>query len=225
MGKHEMPSRRGWLRWWPVAGLAAGASVAGGAAVEHPDASESKPFQSPEDTLSLPKVQPLPSFSWTPSPTAPRPPAVHRGAKKHRKPHRKPPAPARRPSSPPPTHHHPNGSVGALVAFLEAQVGKRYVWGGNGPDAYDCSGLSQQAMARVGVRLPRTSEEQSLIGARVGLDELRPGDLLFWGSPGHASHVAVYIGGGHYIAAENPRVGVVNYSIDFYRPDYGRRVI
>lgn len=114
----------------------------------------------------------------------------------------------------------------ALVAFLKAQLGKPYVFGGNGPNVYDCSGLTRAAYEHVGWHLPRTSEAQSLVGTRVSLSELRVGDLLFWGAaPGLAFHVAIYIGGGKYIAAQNPRVGVVERYVSGYEPNFARRIL
>lgn len=123
---------------------------------------------------------------------------------------------------PPPV---PVTSVGTLVAFLALQVGDRYLLGGNGPFAWDCSGLTKAAYAKIGVHLPRTSQAQSLAGRPVSLSALQTGDLLFWGVPGLAYHVAVYVGNGQYIAAENPATGVVRQSLSYYRPDFARRIL
>src|SRR5574337_1156563 len=87
----------------------------------------------------------------------------------------------------------PHTHASIIIAFLRAQLGEPYGWGGNGPDVWDCSGLTKAAYARVGIHLPRTSQEQSLVGHQVSLRDLRVGDLLFWGSPGTAYHVAIYI--------------------------------
>ncbi len=67
----------------------------------------------------------------------------------------------------------------ALTAAL-SRVGKPYVWGGTGPDAFDCSGLVGWSFAAAGVDLPRTAAEQALAGPAVPLTQLQPGDLLFW---------------------------------------------
>ena len=115
--------------------------------------------------------------------------------------------------------------VEQLVAFLKAQVGKPYVYGATGPGSFDCSGLVMTAFSKIGIDLPRTSESQSNVGTRVSLDDLQPGDVLFWGAPGIAFHDAVYIGDGQYVAAENTRVGVVLYTLAFYRPDFARRIM
>lgn len=119
----------------------------------------------------------------------------------------------------------PHRTSSILLAFLRAQLGKPYVWGGNGPEVYDCSGLTVAAYSRLGVHLPRTSEAQSLVGERVSLSHLAVGDLLFWGSPGLAFHVAIYIGDGKYIAAQNPASGVVERSMRSYEPNFARRIL
>jgi cell wall-associated NlpC family hydrolase len=128
-----------------------------------------------------------------------------------------------KPVKPVPVH---TSGIAAMVAFLRAQLGDRYVLGGNGPDVWDCSGLTKAAYARVGVTLPRTSEDQSIRGSYVNLSRLEVGDLLFWGAgPGLAYHVAIYIGGGRYIAAQNPSVGVVERTLTYSPPDFARRIL
>jgi len=92
-----------------------------------------------------------------------------------------------------------------VLAFLEAQLGKPYLWGATGPDSYDCSGLVEAAFATIGVRLPRTSEEQyaATIGTAFmpsSADAIPPGSLLF-GEGIPPGHVRVSIGGGLAIAA------------------------
>lgn len=89
------------------------------------------------------------------------------------------------------------------VAFAEAQKGKPYRWGATGPDAFDCSGLVQAAYKTVGVKLPRTTAGQVLVGSRVDRASLQIGDLVF-PDPGH---VQLYSGGGRVVEA--PRTGQV----------------
>ena len=98
-----------------------------------------------------------------------------------------------------------------VVAFLtaaESRLGKRYVWGGNGPDVFDCSGLVQWSLAQAGVVMPRVAAEQALTGPQVPLSELEPGDLLFFHTdptaPDYISHVAIYIGHGEMLQAPEP---------------------
>jgi cell wall-associated NlpC family hydrolase len=94
------------------------------------------------------------------------------------------------------------GPAAAAVAFAEAQVGKPYVWGATGPDAYDCSGLTQAAWAAAGVSLPRTTYQQIDAGQRIPVSRLRPGDLVFYFSG--VSHVGMYVGDGEIVHAPHP---------------------
>ncbi|WP_043684503.1 C40 family peptidase [Streptomyces xylophagus] len=93
------------------------------------------------------------------------------------------------------------------IAYATRQLGKPYVWGAEGPDSFDCSGLTSQAWLAAGVAIPRTSEMQWARLKHVPIDEMRPGDLIIYFSD--ASHVAIYIGGGDIISA--PRPGRVVY--------------
>jgi cell wall-associated NlpC family hydrolase len=92
-----------------------------------------------------------------------------------------------------------SGNAAGAVEFALAQVGKPYVWGGSGPDSYDCSGLTSAAWAAAGISLPHSSQMQYSATARVSRDAAQPGDLLFHGSPIH--HVAMYIGNGKMVEA------------------------
>ncbi|MEU6084759.1 C40 family peptidase [Streptomyces sp. NPDC047108] len=117
------------------------------------------------------------------------------------------------------------GSVGQVMSFLEAQLGKPYVLGATGTAAYDCSSLTQAAFKTVGVDLPRVSQDQSTTGTPVSLDNLQVGDLLFWGGTGSAYHVAVYAGDGMYIDAANPSKGVVKQKLSDYPATSATRVL
>ncbi|MFI7244712.1 C40 family peptidase [Streptomyces qinglanensis] len=117
------------------------------------------------------------------------------------------------------------GNVATLLSFLRAQVGKSYVMGATGPSAYDCSGLTQAAYKQVGVNLPRTSQPQSTAGTPVSLDNLQPGDLLYWGGAGSAYHVAVYVGGGKFIGAQNSSTGIVERPLSYDQPTGAVRVL
>jgi cell wall-associated NlpC family hydrolase len=122
-----------------------------------------------------------------------------------------PPAPA--PGTiPTPTYKLPRDPAPrdhALV-FALAQVGKPYVLGGNGPDVFDCSGLVQQAYLAAGVRLPRLASQQRYAGTEVTIDDLLPGDLLYYqdGSSPRRGHISMYAGDGLVVEAANPRRGV-----------------
>ncbi|GAA0905711.1 C40 family peptidase [Streptomyces thermoalcalitolerans] len=117
------------------------------------------------------------------------------------------------------------GSAAAVVAFVKAQVGKAYVSGATGPSAYDCSGLVQAAFKQVGINLPRVSQSQSTVGTQVSLSNLKPGDILYWGSPGSAYHVGVYVGNGMFVGAQNPSTGVVERPLSYDPPSGAVRVL
>jgi cell wall-associated NlpC family hydrolase len=105
----------------------------------------------------------------------------------------------------------PSASAQTAVDTALAQVGDAYVWGAGGPDAFDCSGLTQYAYSAAGVSLPHSSKSQAQMGAPVSVGALQPGDLLFYYSP--TSHVAMYIGSGKMVHASTPSkpVSVVNF--------------
>jgi cell wall-associated NlpC family hydrolase len=96
-----------------------------------------------------------------------------------------------------------------LPSWVRAQLGKPYRWGGEGPDAYDCSGLTMRAWQRGAVSLPHSSRLQYQRVTRLDPSRVRPGDLIFWGSdptdPATIHHVAVYSGGGRMIEAPHSR--------------------
>ncbi|WP_108932988.1 MULTISPECIES: C40 family peptidase [Streptomyces] len=117
------------------------------------------------------------------------------------------------------------GSAAAVVSFVQAQVGKAYVSGATGPSAYDCSGLVQAAFKQVGISLPRVSQAQSTAGTQVGLDNLQPGDILYWGGAGSAYHVGVYVGGGMFVGAQNSSTGVVQKPLSYDPPSGAVRVL
>ncbi|MCC3779397.1 C40 family peptidase [Streptomyces sp. UNOB3_S3] len=106
------------------------------------------------------------------------------------------------------------------------QVGKPYVWGAEGPDAFDCSGLTSQAWAHAGDVIPRTSQEQWKTLPKVPLNELRPGDLVLYFEG--ATHVALYVGHGRVIQAPRPgdvvKVSPIaaNPLLGAVRPDAGK---
>lgn len=97
-----------------------------------------------------------------------------------------------------------SGDVQTVLDFARAQIGKPYVWGGTGPDSFDCSGLTQAAWAEAGVNLPRTTYDQVNAGTQVSRDQVRPGDLLFFYDAASPSHVGIYSGNGQMIHGSNP---------------------
>ncbi len=95
--------------------------------------------------------------------------------------------------------------AGSLVWDALQYLGVPYLWGGETPRGFDCSGLTQYVFAKHGVNLPRVSLQQAQSGSPVAPNELQPADLVFFGNPIH--HVGIYIGGGYFVHA--PRTGDV----------------
>jgi cell wall-associated NlpC family hydrolase len=98
-----------------------------------------------------------------------------------------------------------NQAVATVIGFAHQQIGKPYLFGGTGPDAFDCSGLVMMAYRAAGIFIPRTSEEQWIWGPRVPAGQEQPGDLVFFaGSDGTLTspgHVGLVIGQGQMIEA------------------------
>ncbi|MBT0767694.1 C40 family peptidase [Kineosporia sp. J2-2] len=94
---------------------------------------------------------------------------------------------------------------GSAVSWARARVGLPYLWGGEGPGSYDCSGLVMKAWARAGVYLPHSSRLQYQQVQHITYGSMRPGDLVFFatdtGNPDSIHHVAMYVGGGQMIEA------------------------
>ena len=105
-----------------------------------------------------------------------------------------------------------SGVARTAVDTALAQVGDAYVWGAGGPDAFDCSGLTQYAYAAAGISLPHSSRMQATMGTAVSRADLQPGDLIFYHSP--VSHVSMYIGNGQMVHASTPARPVQVVSVD-----------
>lgn len=94
------------------------------------------------------------------------------------------------------------------IAFANGQIGKPYVWGSAGPDAFDCSGLMQQAWQAAGIEIPKYSRTQYFQGGTpVPINQAQPGDLVFWGygrDPSAIHHVAMYAGDNQVLQAPQP---------------------
>ncbi|MFJ2771874.1 C40 family peptidase [Streptomyces sp. NPDC087300] len=114
----------------------------------------------------------------------------------------------------------------AAISYAMAHLGDPYVWGGNGPHGWDCSGLVMAAYRQAGVSLPRVADAQYRATRSISRGELRRGDLVFWSSNGSSSgihHVAIYLGGGQYLEAPRPGKNVRVSSFAWYNPNmYGR---
>jgi cell wall-associated NlpC family hydrolase len=108
------------------------------------------------------------------------------------------------------------------VAFALGAVGMPYVFGAKGPDAYDCSGLTQAAWAAAGVGVSAGTLTQIHDGVPVSrLADLAPGDLLFTpgslGTPSNPRHVGIYVGHGLLVDAHSSKVGVILERLDTWR--------
>ena len=100
-----------------------------------------------------------------------------------------------------------SSSVSNVISLAKTLLGKPYVWGAQGPNAFDCSGLMTYIFKNgAGINLPRTSTEQSKYGMTVSKVDLKPGDLIFSSTngTGKVSHVGIYIGNGEMIHAPKP---------------------
>jgi cell wall-associated NlpC family hydrolase len=104
----------------------------------------------------------------------------------------------------PPHPHAPNAASRALD-FALAQIGKPYLWGATGPNSFDCSGLTMRAYEAAGVTLPHFAAFQYAASHHLSLNDLQPGDLLFWSTnprkPATIYHEALYLGGGLMVQA------------------------
>ncbi|MFF8697375.1 NlpC/P60 family protein [Streptomyces sp. NPDC015144] len=96
----------------------------------------------------------------------------------------------------------PSAAGRRAVAYAIEQIGKPYVWGAQGPNSFDCSGLTSRAWAKAGRPIPRTSQEQWRQLRKVPVNALRPGDLVIYFPK--ATHVALYIGKGLVVQAPRP---------------------
>jgi cell wall-associated NlpC family hydrolase len=110
----------------------------------------------------------------------------------------------------------PTSAASQAVAYAKAQLGKPYVWSAEGPNSFDCSGLTMMAWRSAGVSIPRVAAAQYGMGRHISRSALEPGDLVFFGSPIH--HVGMYVGGGMMIEAPYTGQVVRYHTID--RSDY-----
>jgi cell wall-associated NlpC family hydrolase len=113
----------------------------------------------------------------------------------------------------------PNVTAARAIAAARSRLGAPYVWGATGPTSFDCSGLTQWAYRQAGLIIPRTSRQQYAGLPHVPLDQLAPGDLVFYATdvsnPATIHHVGMYLGGGLSIYAPETgdvvKIGAVGY--------------
>ncbi|MDY6064836.1 MAG: cell wall-binding repeat-containing protein [Finegoldia sp.] len=120
--------------------------------------------------------------------------------------------------------------IDKIISLAKSQVGKAYVYGSAGPNAFDCSGLTSFLYKQVGVSLNRSSRDQASNGVAVSRSNLKPGDLMFFNTGGYGiSHVGLYIGDNKLIHASTPSTGVIVSDINgnYYRDTFvtARRVL
>lgn len=107
----------------------------------------------------------------------------------------------------------PEAANNALVQLALAQVGKSYVWGATGPNAFDCSGLVYWIFSvNGGKSLPRTAASQGMASTPISYDQLKPGDILWT-----ATHIAIYAGNGQVVHAANPNKGVIITPLSYFQ--------
>lgn len=112
-----------------------------------------------------------------------------------------------------------NGSTANAVAVAQAQVGTPYVWGGNQPGGFDCSGLVQYAYG-LGANNRTTYQQTNLGTHQYDIQNAQSGDLYFWGPDSAPYHVAIATGNGGYIQAPTPGQNVQNGNINYYTPSF-----
>jgi cell wall-associated NlpC family hydrolase len=122
----------------------------------------------------------------------------------------------------------PSVNGNALVAYAESFIGVPYVWGGTSPDGFDCSGFTQYVYAHFGIHLGRTALDQFGQGVPVDMDQLQPGDLVFFSTyaPG-ATHVGIYIGNGQMVDAQDEGVTIASIHSSYWAARYigARRIM
>ncbi|NEO96548.1 MAG: C40 family peptidase [Moorea sp. SIO3G5] len=125
--------------------------------------------------------------------------------------------------------------IKAVIGFTKAAMHQNpyYLWGGTVGPNYDCSGLMQAAFAASGIWLPRDSYQQAAFTQTIRMEELQPGDLVFFATAQKVNHVGLYLGNGDYIHSSGKDHGRNGIAIDqlleqgdeitkyYYRQRYG----
>lgn len=122
------------------------------------------------------------------------------------------------------THYQPaflseteiRSRVSGAISFAQNAMTQpnEYLWGGTVGPNFDCSGLVQTAFASVGIWLPRDAYQQEAFVKAIGLSDLIPGDLVFFGTPVKATHVGIYLGDDRYIHSSGKDQGRNGIGID-----------
>ena len=126
--------------------------------------------------------------------------------------------------APTPSVNPGSASGQAIVSYAMNFLGRPYVWGALGPNAFDCSGLTHYVYAHFGYQIGDNTYAQIDQGTSVPLNQLQAGDLIFWGGDS-PYHVAIYIGGGEYIQAPKPGSNVDISSWNLKNVTSARRIL
>ncbi len=110
------------------------------------------------------------------------------------------------------------------VALASQQIGTPYVFGGDAPGAFDCSGLVQWTYRQLGVDLPRVSSQQGKAGVEVAAADARPGDLVYFDRTGPVDHIGMYAGNGQWVVAPHTGAKVRLEPVDLAKATSIRRV-
>jgi len=103
-----------------------------------------------------------------------------------------------------------------IISYAYNFIGTPYVFGSNGPNAFDCSAFTKYVFDHFGVSLPRTSQSQYGSGTVISRDNLQTGDLVFFNTYTYLGHVGIYIGGGDFIHASSSKGVTVSSLNDGY---------
>jgi cell wall-associated NlpC family hydrolase len=122
-----------------------------------------------------------------------------------------------------------SSKASAVISTAKSFVGVPYVWGGDSPSGFDCSGFSQYVLKQNGISVPRTAADQYTVGISVSKSNLRVGDMVFFTTyKAGASHLGFYIGNGNFIHASSSKgVTISSLSNTYYSSHYigARRII
>ena len=113
-----------------------------------------------------------------------------------------------------------------LCEFAKQYVGNPYVWGGTSlTKGADCSGFVLAVFAEFGISLPHHSGSQANEGTKIDIDEILPGDLLFYSNGSRINHVAIYIGNGQVVHASSPKTGIKISNYNYRTPVKAVRIL
>ena len=122
-----------------------------------------------------------------------------------------------------------SSKASAVISTAKSFIGVSYVWGGESPSGFDCSGFTQYVLKQNGISVPRTAADQYTVGISVSKSNLQVGDLVFFTTyKAGASHLGFYIGDGNFIHASSSKgVTISSLSNTYYSSHYigARRII